>query len=94
MNNNSSSNRCKIVSWNATAFWIWDTSTNDCGICRNHMMNSCVECINKNNKEIDSNCKIVTGECGCSYHYHCIDNWYKTNNNCPLHNTEWKYNQS
>lgn len=81
--------KCEILSWNAVAFWRWDIETNECKICRNHIMNLCVECLNAQNKD---SCKIVTGQCGCSYHYHCINSWLKSNNNCPIHTTiKWKF---
>ena len=89
----SSENRCKILSWNTIAFWTWNIETKECNICRNHIMNSCVECINSKNKAVNESCKVVTGKCGCSFHYHCINNWSKSNSKCPYHTTvEWEFN--
>lgn len=85
----SSSNKAKILSWNPIAYWKWDVNTNNCNICRSHIMNSCVECLNN---PLDESCKVVTGTCGCSYHFHCINNWLKSKNHCPSHiNLEWEY---
>lgn len=84
--------KCEIISWNATSFWKWDTDTTECTICRNHIMNSCIECSNSENKALNESCKIVTGKCGCSFHYHCIQNWIKSNSKCPHHTSvKWNY---
>lgn len=60
----------KVVKWTAVAAWSWDISVDNCAICRNHIMDLCIECQAKMNenepdkdkdkekdKEIDKNKK-------------------------------------
>ena len=30
--------------WNAVALWAWDIVVDNCAICRNHIMDLCIEC--------------------------------------------------
>jgi hypothetical protein len=30
--------------WNAVALWSWDIVVDTCAICRNHIMDLCIEC--------------------------------------------------
>ena len=34
---------------------------------------------------------VVTGLCGHSFHYDCIDPWIKTNKFCPICSSIWNY---
>ena len=39
--------RCKrfeVKKWNACALWAWDIVVDNCAICRNHIMDLCIEC--------------------------------------------------
>lgn len=81
---------CELNKWNANAFTCWDIPTDECHICRNHIMDDCVDC--KEQDDINNECKVVTGKCNCSFHYHCIQKWITTNNICPICiNTNWSY---
>eukprot|EP00485_Elphidium_margaritaceum_P014376 CAMPEP_0202725310 /NCGR_PEP_ID=MMETSP1385-20130828/180958_1 /ASSEMBLY_ACC=CAM_ASM_000861 /TAXON_ID=933848 /ORGANISM="Elphidium margaritaceum" /LENGTH=83 /DNA_ID=CAMNT_0049391309 /DNA_START=30 /DNA_END=278 /DNA_ORIENTATION=- len=34
----------EILKWNAVALWAWDIEVDNCAICRNHIMDLCIEC--------------------------------------------------
>ena len=55
----------------------------DCTICRcNLNLNS----LHSNNNEESI---IITGVCGHSFHYECINPWIKNQPNCPICSTQW-----
>ena len=33
-----------IKKWNAVTMWKWEGEIDDCAICRNHLMDICIEC--------------------------------------------------
>ncbi|KAF9615044.1 hypothetical protein IFM89_021615, partial [Coptis chinensis] len=33
-----------IKKWNAVSLWAWDIVVDNCAICRNHIMDLCIEC--------------------------------------------------
>ncbi|GME98150.1 unnamed protein product [Ambrosiozyma monospora] len=78
--------KLEIKKWTAVAFWSWDQTNETCAICRNHLMESCIECAGKND---DKGCPRAVGVCNHSFHLHCIDTWIKTRNSCPLDSTDW-----
>lgn len=80
--------RFEVKKWTAVAFWSWDQSNETCAICRNHLMEPCIECAG-NNKD-RSNCPRAVGVCNHCFHLHCIDTWIKTRNSCPLDSSDWK----
>lgn len=84
--------RFEIKRWTAVAFWSWDQTNERCAICRNHLMEPCIECNNKldNGSLRDQpDCPRAVGRCNHSFHLHCISTWIKTRNSCPLDSTEW-----
>ena len=34
----------QVKKWNAVALWAWDILVDNCAICRNHIMDLCIEC--------------------------------------------------
>eukprot|EP00518_Triparma_eleuthera_P010377 CAMPEP_0182471214 /NCGR_PEP_ID=MMETSP1319-20130603/19917_1 /TAXON_ID=172717 /ORGANISM="Bolidomonas pacifica, Strain RCC208" /LENGTH=77 /DNA_ID=CAMNT_0024671739 /DNA_START=9 /DNA_END=239 /DNA_ORIENTATION=+ len=36
--------RFTIKRWSAVALWAWDIVVDNCAICRNHIMDLCIEC--------------------------------------------------
>ncbi|XP_039488921.1 RING-box protein 1B [Drosophila santomea] len=70
--------------------WGWDVAVDNCAICRNHIMNLCIECQADPNANQDE-CTVAWGECNHAFHYHCIARWLKTRLVCPLDNKEWVY---
>lgn len=84
--------RFEIKKWTAVAFWSWDQTNESCAICRNHLMEPCIECQGKNdNADVTQrpHCPRAVGRCNHSFHLHCISTWIGTRNSCPLDNAEW-----
>jgi RING-box protein 1 len=87
--NDQDSKMYKVLKWNAVAMWVYDTISDCCAICKNSLREACITC--QGNPEVfDTNqCKKVVGRCNHCFHSHCIENWAKKQNNCPLDSTEW-----
>ena len=34
----------EVKKWSAVALWAWDIHVDNCAICRNHIMDPCIEC--------------------------------------------------
>lgn len=84
--------RFEIKRWTAVAFWSWDQTNEICAICRNHLMEPCIDCLAKADTDSTHNhvdCPIAAGRCGHRFHMHCISTWIKTRNTCPLDSAEW-----
>ena len=79
--------RFEVKKWTAVAFWSWDQSNETCAICRNHLMEPCIDCA-ATGKDT-SNCPRAVGMCNHSFHLHCIDTWIKTRNSWPLDSSDW-----
>lgn len=92
----SSENKVKkkkfeVRKWTAVAFWSWDIVVETCAICRNHLMEPCIECQPNSMNNSATECKAAWGSCNHAFHMHCISRWLKTRNVCPLDNREWQY---
>lgn len=90
--------RFEIKKWNAVALWSWDIHVDICAICRNHIMDLCLECQNSTNNnqqggggKPEEECTVAWGTCNHAFHNHCISRWLRTRNVCPLDNREWEY---
>ncbi|ESW96127.1 hypothetical protein KL918_000076 [Ogataea parapolymorpha] len=87
--------RFEVKKWTAVAFWTWDQNNETCAICRNHLMEPCIDCGNNPNFGANSRtathtkCPRAVGVCNHSFHLHCIDTWIQKRNSCPLDNSDW-----
>lgn len=88
--NEEEQQRFELKKWSAVASWSWSISTDTCAICRNHIMDLCVEC-QADQDGTPKECSVAWGVCSHAFHTHCITRWTKTRNVCPLDNTEWKF---
>ncbi|WPK25340.1 hypothetical protein PUMCH_002651 [Australozyma saopauloensis] len=82
--------RFEVKKWTAIAFWSWDIVVDTCAICRNHLMEPCIECQPNSIKET-TNCVAAWGVCNHAFHLHCIQRWLKSRPVCPLDNVAWTY---
>ena len=79
----------KVLSWNAVTMWVFKNLADICSICKNPLRETCLICqANPENNAVDK-CRKVLGQCNHSFHSHCIEEWIKKQNNCPLCYGEW-----
>lgn len=79
----------KIKKFNAVALWSWNIEVETCAICRNNLMDPCIEC--QSNAVQDADCQVAWGNCNHAFHYHCISRWLQSRQVCPLDNQQWAF---
>lgn len=83
--------RFEVKKWTAVAFWSWDIVVETCAICRNHLMEPCIECQPNSINNSSEQCIAAWGVCNHAFHMHCIQRWLKSRPVCPLDNKDWTY---
>ena len=79
----------EVKKFHGVAFWSWNIDADNCAICRNHIMDPCIEC--QAQKDNTKDCICASGQCSHAFHFHCVQRWLKTRNVCPMCNQEWEY---
>ena len=52
----------EVKKWNSVALWSWDIEVDVCAICRNNIMDPCIEC-QTNPKDNPEECTVAWGVC-------------------------------
>ena len=74
----------QIEEWNEIAVWEWNLVEDTCGICQSTFDYCCPTC-----KFPGDSCPPVTGQCGHTFHQHCLDIWLEKNKTCPICRKQW-----
>ena len=57
----------EVKKWNAVAMWSWDIEVETCAICRNNLIDPCIECISNAAEGTVPDCTIAWGKCNVCF---------------------------
>jgi RING-box protein 1 len=84
--------RFQVKKFTAVAAWSWNYSVDLCAICRNTIVDRCIECeANQVDATLQKECDVAWGLCNHAFHFHCISRFVYIRQVCPLCNLDWEF---
>lgn len=74
------------------ANWMYNIENDACAICHVQLTVPCISCEAESYSR-NEQCTVSWGNCGHSFHFHCISRWLTTRSSCPLDDSEWEYSK-